>query len=147
MRTVKTYLVEPLIGTIRIVSIPAENRLGVIRSLIECDLIDMVRIDERHAIVVDDNGLGETLPCVTELEGYASPLAGNLLIIGTDDNGETIDVETEIDEIAARLTIVRPVLHPVFETLSGPLIFGSRLAAMEVRIERNSPKVVSENTN
>ena len=81
MKTTKAYLVEPLIGTIRIVAVPQENRLAVIRNLIGCDLIDMVQINETLAIVVDDNGLQEALPCVTQLHGYPSPLAGNLLIV------------------------------------------------------------------
>lgn len=142
MNTTKAYLVEPLIGTIRIVAIPEENRLAIIRNLIGCDLIDMVRIDERLAIVVDDNGLQETLPCVTQLHGYPSPLAGNLLIVGTDEHGETVDVAAAIEDVASRLTIVKPVLHPVFETLNGPGIFGTRLSAMEVHVDQRSPSIV-----
>jgi hypothetical protein len=67
------------------------------------DFIDMVRMDGRLAVVVDDNGLHKTLPCVTRLDGYPSPLAGNLLIIGTDEHGDTVDVAAGIDEIAGRL--------------------------------------------
>jgi hypothetical protein len=145
MKTTKAYLVEPLIGTIRVVAVPEENRLAVIRNLIGCDLIDMVRIDDRLALIVDDNGLQETLPCVTQLHDYPSPLAGNLLIIGTDEYGETIDVAAAIEDVASRLTIVRPVLHPVFETLNGPRIFGTRLSAMEVRVEQRPPAVVEDN--
>ncbi|THK36485.1 DUF3846 domain-containing protein [Ensifer sp. MPMI2T] len=145
MKTTKAYLVEPLNGTIRVVSIPEENRLAIIRSLIGCDLIDIVRMDDRLAVVVDDNGLNETLPCLTRFDGYPSPLAGNLLIIGTDENGDTIDIAAGIDEIAGRLTIVRPVLRPVFQALEGTRIFGRQLCAMEVRIELRPPTVVSEN--
>ncbi|MDG4674758.1 DUF3846 domain-containing protein [Shinella sp. 838] len=144
MKTTKAYLVEPLIGTIRIVAIPEENRLAVIRNLIGCDLIDMVQINETLAIVVDDNGLQEALPCVTQLHGYPSPLAGNLLIIGTDEYGETVDVTTEIEDVASRLAIVRPMLHPVFESLNGPRIFGTRLSAMEVHVDQRPPAIVEE---
>ncbi|WFU50217.1 DUF3846 domain-containing protein [Sinorhizobium terangae] len=145
MKTTKAYLVEPLSGTIRVVSIPQENRLAVMRSLIGCNRIDFVRMDDRLAVVVDDNGLNGTLPCLTRLDGYPSPLAGNLLIIGTDENGDPIDVAAGIDEIAGRFTIVRPVLRPVFEVLEGTRIFGRQLCAMEVRIELRPPTVVSEN--
>lgn len=147
MKTTKAYLVEPLSGTIRIVSIPEENRLAVIRSLIGCDLIDMIRMDDRLAVVVDDNGFNETLPCVTRLDGYPSPLAGNLLVIGMDENGDTVDIAAGIEEIASRFTIVRPVLHPIFQALTGLRTLGSRLKAMEVRIEQRPPTVISESTH
>lgn len=147
MKTTKAYLVEPMTGTIRMVAIPEENRLDSIRTLIGCDLIDMVRIDDQQAIVVDDNGLEETLPSFTQLDGYPSPLGGILLIIGTDENGEIVDVANVIDEVAGRLTIVRPVFHPVFEALNGPRIFGTRLSAMEVRLEHRRPTVIDEATH
>ncbi|RXT19592.1 hypothetical protein B5P46_25090 [Rhizobium leguminosarum] len=130
MKTTKAYLVEPITGTIRMVAIPEENRL-----------------DDHQAIVVDDNGLEETLPCFTQLDGYPSPLGGILLIIGTDENGEIVDVATVIEEVAGRLTIVRPVFHPVFEALNGPRIFGTRLSAMEVRLEHRRPTVIDEATH
>lgn len=143
MCVIKAYLIEPLPGTIRRVSFNRDNRLAEMRALIGCQLIDLVRLDERHYVVVDDNGLVDGLPCVTRLADYASPLAGNLLIVGTTEDGETVDVTSGIEEIADRLTIVRPVFNPVFETVREPGAFGTRVAALEVHLLMRPPAVIN----
>ncbi len=75
---ITAYLVDVEQRTIRAVAIDPANSLADIRGHIGCGLIDMVRIDSNHSVVVDDNGLTDELPCFAQLEGYDSPLAGNL---------------------------------------------------------------------
>ena len=138
------YLVEVERRTIRIVTIDSGNILADIRRHIGCELIDMVRIDRNHCIVVDDNGLTDELPCFTELKDYGSPLAGNLLIIGTDAAGETISPSHPIEDIAAMLMIRYPVLSPEFEMLRGPHVFGSRVSGLSVKLIGVVPTVLTE---
>lgn len=137
--TIIAYLVEVERRTIRVVTIDPENTLDDIRRHIGCELIDMVRIDRNHCVVVDDNGLTDTLPCFTELKGYASPLAGNLLIVGVDAMGETVSPRRSIKDIAGLLTIRFPVFSPIFETFNGPNVFGSRVSGFEIRVESSAP--------
>ena len=102
---ITAYLVDVEQRTIRAVAINPTNTLADIRRHIGCGLIDMVRIDRNHSVVVDDNGLTDELPCFTELRNYASPLAGNLLIVGNDAAGETVSPSRPIDDFAGILTI------------------------------------------
>lgn len=141
---ITAYLVEVERRTIRIVTIDPRNILAEIRRHIGCDLINMVRIDRNHCIVVDDNGLIDELPCFTELKGYGSPLAGNLLIIGTDAAGETVSPSHAIENIAAMLMIRYPVLSPEFEMLNGPTVFGSRVSGLSVKLIGVVPTVLTE---
>jgi len=138
------YLVEVERRTIRIVTIDPGNILAEIRRHIGCELIDMVRIDRNHCIVVDDNGLTDEMPCFTELKNYGSPLAGNLLIIGTDAAGETVSPIHPIEDFAAMLMIRYPVLSPEFEMLSGPHVFGSRVSGLSVKLIGVVPTVLTE---
>ena len=138
------YLVEVERRTIRIVTIDPGNILADIRRHIGCELIDMVRIDRNHCIVVDDNGLTDELPCFTELKDYGSPLAGNLLIIGTDAAGETVSPSCPIEDFAAMLMIRYPVLSPEFEMLNGPNVFGSRVSGLSVKLIGVVPTVLTE---
>lgn len=108
--TLNAYLVEVETRSIRTVTIDPANSLADIRRHIGCDLIDIVRIDRNHCIIVDDNGLMDEIPCFTEVADYASPLAGNLLIVGTDQFGETVSPQRAIEDFAAILTIRFPVL-------------------------------------
>ena len=138
------YLVEVERRTIRIVTIDPGNILAEIRRHIGCELIDMVRIDRNHCIVVNDNGLTDEMPCFTELKNYGSPLAGNLLIIGTDAAGETVSPIRPIEDFAAMLMIRYPVLSPEFEMLSGPNVFGSRVSGLSVKLIGVVPTVLTE---
>lgn len=141
--TISAYLVDVAARTIRTVSIERDNTLSDIRRHIGCDMIDMVRIDRLHSIVVDDNGLLDTIPCFTELKDYASPLAGNLLIVGHDNMGETVSPRRSIEDVAAMLTIRFPVFSPQFEVMSGPGMFGSRVGGFEIRVESATPTVIA----
>jgi len=142
-KIITAYLVEVEQRTIRVVEIDPAKSLVDIRRHIGCDLIDMVRIDRNHCVVVDDNGLMDELPCFTELQDYASPLAGNLLVVGTNAEGETASPSRSIEDIAGILTICHPVLSPAFETLNGPIVFGSRVTGFAVTLRRRAPTVVA----
>lgn len=137
------YLVDVERRTIRAVTIDPRNSLAEIRRHIGCGLIDMVRIDRNHCVVVDDNGLSDELPCFTELKDYASPLAGNLLIVGNDRFGETVSPSRPIEDFAAILTIRYPVLSPEFEVINGPNVFGSRVAGFTVKLKCVAPTVIA----
>lgn len=60
--TLNAYLVEVETRSIRMVTIDPANSLADIRRHIGCNLIDMVRIDRNHCIIVDDNGLMDEIP-------------------------------------------------------------------------------------
>lgn len=142
MTTLTAYLVNVEQRTIRPVTIDRANSLAEIRRHIGCSLVDMVRIDRSHSVVVDDNGLADELPCFTELKGYEGPLAGNLLIVGNSSAGETVSPHRPIEEFAAMLRIRYPVLSPSFETFSGPVVFGSRVNGFTVKLKDVAPTVI-----
>ena len=140
---ITAYLVDVEQRTIRAVAIDPTNTLADIRRHIGCGLIDMVRIDRNHSVIIDDNGLTDELPCFTELKDYASPLAGNLLIVGNDAAGETVSPSRSIEDFAGMLTIRYPVLSPALEAFNGPIIFGSRVAGFTVKLKSAMPTVVA----
>ncbi|MCZ7497255.1 DUF3846 domain-containing protein [Agrobacterium tumefaciens] len=142
--TITAYLVEVEKRTIRAVTIDPANTLSEIRNYIGCDLIDMVRVDRHHAIVVDDNGLLDELTCFTMLKDFGNPLAGNLLVVGNDSMGETRSPTRPIEDFAAMLTIRFPVITPVMETVNGPSFFSSSITGFEVSLKEAAPAVVTE---
>nr|WP_200994520.1 DUF3846 domain-containing protein [Rhizobium rhizogenes]QCL09859.1 hypothetical protein pC5.8b_369 [Rhizobium rhizogenes] len=144
MSEIKSHLLNAAAGTIRTMTLPANDQLKHVYELIGCSTVDVARIDDSHVVYVDENGLVGGLSCVTDLKGHPSPLAGNLLIVGDHENGETTSVSASIEDVAAWFTIVRPVFVPVFETLSGPDIFGTRVIRLDVRIERSTPNIIDQ---
>lgn len=87
--------------------------------------------------------LMDEIPCFTEVADYASPLAGNLLIVGTDQFGETVSPQRPIEDFAAILTIRFPVLSPTFEAISGPHVFGSRVSGFTATLKAANPTVIA----
>ncbi|EJK87396.1 hypothetical protein [Rhizobium sp. AP16] len=142
MSEVKAYLLNAAAETIRTVMIPAADQLAHISKLIGSSQIDVVRIEGSHLLYAGANSLTDGVHSVTDLKGHGSPFAGNLLIVGADERGEMTNASDSIGHFATKLTIVRPVFVPVFETLTGPDIFGTRVIRLDVRIERSAPKII-----
>lgn len=93
----KAILIDAGAQEVREIEIqPDENgcTLSAIYAAIGCELIDVVRITRTDAIFVDDVGLlraeNEFMPFFL-WDGYPNPLAGNGLILGSDENGNSAE--------------------------------------------------------
>ncbi len=56
-------------------------------------------LDKEDAIFVDDEGLMNGTDVFFTFEGAHQPFAGNGLIMGCDDMGESVDCKVDIDEV------------------------------------------------
>lgn len=141
MTAIKAFLIEPMAGTIRPVTIRRESSYADIKDFVKCDMIDIARVSG-FDIIVDDNGLNDTVPCLTEVAGAPTPLAGNLLVTMSDRLGDLADVTEAIEAVAPLFTIIRPLLHPVIEVSERPGMVAAQLTRVEIIIDRSTPKVV-----
>nr|WP_314095319.1 hypothetical protein [uncultured Shinella sp.] len=140
MNAVKAFLIEPTAGTIRPVTINLEGSYAEIKELVNCDMIDIVRVNGLD-IIVDDNGLNETVPFLTEVVGAPTPLAGNLLVTKSDRLGELADVTESIEAVASMFIIVRPVLRPVIVVSGRPGVIAAQIVHVEIFLDRSTPKL------
>ena len=60
--------------------------------------------DEGDSIFVDDEGLYRETQAFFEFEGYPQPLQGFGLVLGCDDEGETVAPSVTLDQVAARIS-------------------------------------------
>lgn len=96
----------------------------------------VVQIENNDAIFVDDEGLLKDPKYFFSYEGYPQPLAGKGLILGTNDEGDSVDVVTTVDDIKKRVSFRHDLRLLDFEsfesTMDHPLmgkntpVFGSR---------------------
>lgn len=140
MSAIKGFLIEPMAGTIRPVTINLEGSYAEIKELVKCEMIDIVRVNG-FDIIVDDNGLGDTVPCLTEVAGAPTPLAGNLLVTKSDRLGELADVTEAIEAIAPLFVIVRPILRPVIVVSERPGVIAAEIARVEIILDRRAPQI------
>jgi hypothetical protein len=55
---------------------------------------------------VDDEGLLKPQEGFFIYEGYRQPLAGNGLVLGTDEEGESVDPKMTLEELKSRVTFM-----------------------------------------
>lgn len=83
---------------------------------IECDCFTVVGIDDVDSVFIDDEGLLKDEPGpFFALKGYPQPLAGKGLILGCDEDGETIAARMSLDEARAMVSFPEAKLRG-FET-------------------------------
>jgi hypothetical protein len=136
------YLVDAKAGTICRVEIDRNDVLKSIYAHIGCTCIDAVRMDDHHTVYCDDNGLVDGLECFTQLADFPSPVAGNLLVTGMNEEGDSVSPRHSIDVIAGQFLIFRAVFDPAFEHIDRPGIIGTRVAGFDIRIRQDRPKII-----
>ena len=103
----KAILINPKLQTINEINYSGDYK--DIYKLTECSTFTCVypfNLNE-DTIYLDDEGLLKPSNyCFTFKydNGYVQPLMGNALVLGADDEGESKDVETSIDEIKRRVS-------------------------------------------
>jgi hypothetical protein len=63
---------------------------------------------EKETLYVDDEGLINGTDYGFTIEGYADPLMGNGLILGTRSNGDSRDTDLTVEEVCKMVRILRP---------------------------------------
>ena len=99
----KAILID--VHTQSITEVEHDNTLDNIYELLNCRTFDVVRIDEVNSIYIDDEGLFVDDQLFFEYGGDAQSvrLAGNGLILGVDDEGNSISPTTTIEEVKGRV--------------------------------------------
>lgn len=76
-----------------------ENLLEQWYEHIGCDLVEVAHdISEHDSILVDEEGLFKTPNNFFSYTGAHQPFAGNGLIVGRNEDGETVDCQITIEE-------------------------------------------------
>lgn len=99
----KAILID--VHTQSVTEVEHDNTLDNIYDLLNCRTFDVVRIDEVDSIYVDDEGLFVDDQLFFEYGGDAQSvrLAGNGLILGVDDEGNSTSPRTTVEEVEGRV--------------------------------------------
>jgi len=88
-----------------ITEVEHDNTLDNIYELLNCRTFDVVRIDEVDSIYIDDEGLYVEDQLFFEYGGdvHAVRVAGNGLILGVDDEGNSTSPTVTLEEVQGRV--------------------------------------------
>jgi hypothetical protein len=95
-KTYKAFMVDPFDQSTSIVDLAVDefgSILGSSKAIIDCSTIDIITLNDKHMAIVDDEGLYRDDTRYCKLAEYAQPLAGKLLILGYDEDGESCSVD------------------------------------------------------
>lgn len=103
------YLIDPFTQTITQVEHSGNYRQ--IYDLIDAEGFDLARINEHgDAIYVDDEGLlHEKAQAFFHHKNYPQPLAGKGLVLGCDDEGESVAPTVTLADLERDITWVMPI--------------------------------------
>jgi hypothetical protein len=78
-----------------------------ISKAIDCETFSAPHImQDNDTLYCDDEGLLKNPQHFFLLDSYPQPIAGNGLILGCDDEGESVDASISLEELSSRITFM-----------------------------------------
>jgi len=104
----KAILIDSKSKTVRYVEVKVNDgsALQSMYNHIDCDLVEVINIDDKNDLFVDEEGLLKLNKDSQFFlyDGFPQPLAGNGLILGLDEEvGESIETSLSIEEVAEKV--------------------------------------------
>jgi hypothetical protein len=120
MKPIKAILIDPFTETVSQVTL-VDTKLQTLKNLIECEIITMAGLADGVDMILDDEGLLKD----SESQAYfkfgidSQPFAGKALIVGTDDEGETVSVPENVtsEKVFERVIFFKPSKKYLEESL------------------------------
>lgn len=102
----KGYLIDPEAKTVTHVNYDLATGIDGIYKLIGADPFAVVQIEKRDAIYVDDEGLLRNPRYFFKYLGYHQPLAGKGLVLGTNEEGDTVSAKIKYEDLKKRVSFL-----------------------------------------
>lgn len=84
VRANTAYVLDPETTIFKPVALQVDLGIRPLYEIIGCRLLEVVRIDERHSLFVDEEGLRDGLTAFTIFEGFPQLIAGKIVLVGGD---------------------------------------------------------------
>ena len=101
----KAILID--VKTQEIKEVEHDGEIQNIYNLIDCRAFDLVRIDDVNSIFVDDEGiLKDNLYFEYSVSDRVFQLAGNGLILGVDDEGDSVEPTLTVEDVEGKVNFL-----------------------------------------
>lgn len=111
MKPIKVILIDPFTETISYVTL-ADTKLDTYYNLLGCSLITIAGLADGVDMILDDEGLlkDSNSQAYFKMGISSQPFAGKALIVGTDDEGNTVSVPENIttEKVFERVIFFKP---------------------------------------
>ena len=124
-KTYKALMIDPFDQSTSVVDLAVDDYgsiLGSSKAVMDCSTIVIITLNDKHMAIVDDEGLLRNDTRYSKLAEYPQPLAGKLLILGYDEDGESCSVDNdyvkELRKTTRFLSVDFEGVEPKFEISS-----------------------------
>ena len=124
-KTYKALMIDPFDQSTSVVDLAVDDYgsiLGSSKAVIDCSRIDIITLNDKHMAIVDDEGLLRNDTRYSKLAEYPQPLAGKILVVGYDEDGESCSVDNdyvkELRKTTRFLSVDFEGVEPKFEISS-----------------------------
>lgn len=93
----KTFVIDPHTKTIKAVN--HDGSLENIHTLTQCDCFTAFRVDAKHCLFIDDEGLLKDIAKQAFFMMHGVALAGYAMLVGIDYEGETVAPSLTLEEV------------------------------------------------
>lgn len=101
----KAFLIDPKKRSIKLVEY--NNTLEHLYELLDCRMVDFVQAyGNADGMFVDDEGLFVEDQYFFHHINVPTPIAGRALIVGTDEDGNTVEADTSVEELHRHVTFI-----------------------------------------
>ena len=97
-KTYKALMIDPFDQSTSVVDLAVDDYgsiLGSSKAVMDCSTIDIITLNDKHMAIVDDEGLLRNDTRYSKLAEYPQPLAGKILVVGYDEDGESCSVDND----------------------------------------------------
>lgn len=97
----KALLIDPATKTVTEIEI--EKGIKAIQKAIgnECTTFSCpITLDNEDTFYADDEGLFHDITGGTMMKNWSYPIVGKIVVLGTNDKGESVDVKTKAEDLA-----------------------------------------------
>jgi hypothetical protein len=116
----RAILIDPFTETVSQVTL-VDTKLQTLRTLIDCEIITMTGLADGVDMILDDEGLLKDSNSQAYFKfGIGSqPFAGKALIVGTDDEGDTVSLPENVttQKVSERVIFFKPSKKYLEESL------------------------------
>ena len=116
----RAILIDPFTETVSQVTL-ADTKFQTLRNIIDCEIITMTGLADGVDMILDDEGLLKDSNSQAYFKfGIGSqPFAGKALIVGTDNEGETVSLPENIttEKVFERVIFFKPSKKYLDESL------------------------------
>ena len=124
-KTYKALMIDPFDQSTSVVDLAVDDYgsiLGSSKAVMDCSTIDIITLNDKHMAIVDDEGLLRNDTRYSKLAEYPQPVAGRILVVGYDEDGESCSVDNdyvkELRKTTRFLSVDFEGVEPKFEISS-----------------------------